>query len=62
MFTTGFQPGDSIEIEIPDGSIHRLKVVGLVTDQTTSKPDPNSIQQCLCRHEDAGPDGDGQQF
>jgi len=42
MFTTGYKPGDIIKIEIPDGSIHSLTVVGLVTDQTTSKPDPNS--------------------
>ena len=42
MFITGFQVGDSIELELPDGSTHKIKVVGLVTDQTTSKPDPNS--------------------
>lgn len=42
MFITGFQIGDIIEIELPDGSNHELTVVGLVTDQTTSKPDPNS--------------------
>ena len=42
MYITGFHVGDSIEIELPDGSNHRLTVVGLVTDQTTSKPDPNS--------------------
>jgi putative ABC transport system permease protein len=42
MFITGFQVGDTIEIELPDGMTHHLRVVGLVTDQTTSKPDPNS--------------------
>jgi putative ABC transport system permease protein len=42
MFITGFQVGDSIEVELPDGTNHHLTVVGLVTDQTTSKPDPNS--------------------
>ena len=42
MHITGFQIGDNIEIELPDGSNHDLTVVGLVTDQTTSKPDPNS--------------------
>ncbi len=36
---TGFQIGDSIEIEFPDGSIHAVKVAGLITDQTTAKPD-----------------------
>lgn len=42
MFITGFQVGDIIELELPDGSTHEIKVIGLVTDQTTSKPDPNS--------------------
>jgi putative ABC transport system permease protein len=42
MHLTGFHPGDTIEIEFPDGVNHHLKVVGLVTDQTTAKPDPNS--------------------
>jgi len=38
---TGFRVGDDIEIELPDGSTHQLIVVGLITDQTTAKPDPN---------------------
>lgn len=42
MFITGFRPGDMVEIEFPDGLKHTVKVVGLVTDQTTSKPEPNS--------------------
>jgi putative ABC transport system permease protein len=42
MHITGFQIGDSIEIELPDGSNHELTVVGLITDQTTAKPDPGS--------------------
>ena len=42
MHITGFQVGDTIEIELPDGSKHDLTVVGLVTDQTTSKPDPSA--------------------
>jgi putative ABC transport system permease protein len=42
MFITGYHPGNTIEIELPDGSKHLLKVVGLVTDQTMSNPDPNS--------------------
>ena len=41
IHVTGFHPGDSIEIELPDGSNHHLTVVGLVTDQMTAKPDPN---------------------
>jgi putative ABC transport system permease protein len=33
---TGFQVGDKIEVELPDGSLQSLTVVGLVTDQTTT--------------------------
>ena len=40
MHISGFHPGDVIEIELPDGSSHFLTVAGLVSDQTTSKPDP----------------------
>jgi putative ABC transport system permease protein len=40
MHTSGLHAGDVIEIELPDGSSHFLTVVGLVSDQTTSKPDP----------------------
>ena len=40
-FQTGYHPGDTIVIELPDGSNHELTVVGLVTDQMTSKPEPN---------------------
>ena len=31
--TTGYQVGDQIYMELPDGSIHLLTLVGLVTDQ-----------------------------
>ena len=41
MQPTGFQLGDTIEIELPDGLTHKLIVAGLVTDQTISKPEPN---------------------
>jgi putative ABC transport system permease protein len=37
---SGLHAGDVIEIELSDGSKHFLTVVGLVSDQTTSKPDP----------------------
>jgi putative ABC transport system permease protein len=47
MFITGFHTGDSIEIELPDGSKQHLTVVGLVTDQTTSKPDPNATNNAF---------------
>ncbi|HEY3311944.1 MAG TPA: FtsX-like permease family protein [Anaerolineales bacterium] len=36
---SGFNPGDTIEIEMPDGSQHYLEVAGLVTDQTNAKPE-----------------------
>ncbi len=45
MHITGFQPGDDIEIQLPDGSNHHLTLVGLVTDQTTSRPEPNSTNK-----------------
>jgi len=41
MQITGFQMGDTLEIELPDGITHELIVAGLVTDQTMSKPEPN---------------------
>ena len=40
--STGFQIGDKIQIELPDGSDHDLTVVGIVTDQTASQPDLGS--------------------
>ena len=47
MHKTGFKPGDTLEIELPDGSNHLLKVAGLVTDQTTSKPNPTSTNNAF---------------
>ena len=41
MNNTGFQVGDEIEIELPDGSTHFLTVAGLVSDQTAARPDAN---------------------
>jgi putative ABC transport system permease protein len=38
MNSTGFELGDQIEIELPDGSTHELKVVGLVSDQQSARP------------------------
>jgi putative ABC transport system permease protein len=35
MNDTGFQVGDQIEIELPDGAIHTLPLVGIVADQAT---------------------------
>ena len=40
--SSGFNTGDNIEIELADGSIHNLTVVGLVTDQTTAEPNPEA--------------------
>jgi len=36
--STDFQVGDAVEIEFPDGSSHDLTVVGLVTDQQSTRP------------------------
>jgi len=44
---TGFKVDDVIEIELPDGSTHNLTVVGLVSDQTTTRPDPNSASNAF---------------
>jgi putative ABC transport system permease protein len=37
---SGLHAGDVLEVQLPDGSSHFVTVVGLVADQTTSKPDP----------------------
>jgi putative ABC transport system permease protein len=42
MHVTGLNPGDVIQLELPDGSSHALTIVGLVADRTTSKPDPTA--------------------
>jgi len=39
MNDTGFQVGDEVEVELPDGSTHFLAVVGLVSDETTARYD-----------------------
>ncbi len=43
MSVSGFHAGDRIQVELPDGAKHYLTVVGLVTDQTTSKPDADAM-------------------
>jgi len=43
MTSSGFQVGDEIEIELPDGSIHPLTVVGLVSDQQSIRPDTRGV-------------------
>jgi putative ABC transport system permease protein len=40
MNTTGFHVGRNIEIELPDGSLHELRLVGLVNDQATGEGGP----------------------
>ncbi|MCJ7536782.1 MAG: ABC transporter permease [Anaerolineales bacterium] len=47
MNSTGFQVGDVIEIELPDGSTPNLTVVGLVSDQTSARPDANATSSAL---------------
>jgi len=39
---TGFQVGDEVQIELPDGSARTLTVAGLITDQSTAQPDPSA--------------------
>lgn len=36
---TGFEVGDEIEVEFPDGAMHQLVVAGLVFDQTSAEYD-----------------------
>jgi putative ABC transport system permease protein len=47
MNSTGFQVGDEIEIELPDGTTQDLIVVGLVTDQTTARPGSNPVSNAF---------------
>ena len=42
MSSTGYQVGDEILIELPDGSSHTLPLVGMVNDQATGRGDPSS--------------------
>ena len=42
MNNTGFQVGDEIEIELPGGSTYYQTVVGLVSDQTSARPEANA--------------------
>lgn len=42
MQLSGFQVGDRIEVEFPDGSTRHLTVVGLVTDQGATQGGPNA--------------------
>ncbi|HSR46707.1 MAG TPA: FtsX-like permease family protein [Anaerolineales bacterium] len=42
MNSTGFQVGDVIELELPDGSTRTLPLVGVVTDQATGQDGPRA--------------------
>jgi len=42
MNSTGFQVGDEIKVELVDGSTHYLTMVGLVSDQQSTRPDANA--------------------
>jgi putative ABC transport system permease protein len=45
--STGYQVGDEIEIELPDGSTHQITVTGLVSDQTSARPDANATSNAF---------------
>ena len=47
MSSTGYQVGDEILIELPDGSSHTLPLVGMVNDQATGRGDPSSPPMLL---------------
>jgi len=42
LHITGYRAGDHVEVEFPDKSKRLLLVVGLLMDQTKSKPDPGA--------------------
>ena len=42
MNDTGFQVGDQIQTELPDGSIYTMPVVGIIADQATGGGNPTS--------------------
>ncbi|MDX1437130.1 MAG: ABC transporter permease, partial [Anaerolineales bacterium] len=44
---TGFLIGDEILVEAPDGAEHTLEVVGLVSDQTSARPDANNTSKAF---------------
>jgi len=62
IHSTGFHAGDWIEIELPDGSTQHLTVVGLVTDQTASKPDINSANNAFISMDTLSSFGEGDQY
>ena len=43
MHVSGYHPGDVIQVLFPDEKTRELTVVGLVTDQTTTKPSPDPM-------------------
>ncbi len=43
MITSGYEVGDMIKIELPDGSTHTLPLVGLVIDQVTDSGDVAAV-------------------
>jgi putative ABC transport system permease protein len=42
LSSTGFQVGDLIEVELPNGSTYIMPVVGLIIDQATGDADPTA--------------------
>ncbi len=43
MINAGFETGDTIQIEMPDGEIHALPLVGVVNDQVTDVGDVTAV-------------------
>ncbi len=60
--STGFQPGDAVEIRLADDSIHALTVSAVVSDQATAKPDPNAMANAFVSLDTARAMGAGNYF
>ncbi|MBP7963902.1 MAG: FtsX-like permease family protein [Caldilineaceae bacterium] len=60
--STGFQPGDAVEIRLPDDSIHAMTVTGVVSDQASAKPDPNAMANAFVSLDTARAMGAGNHF
>ncbi len=55
--STGFQPGDAVEIRLADDSIHAMTVAAVVSDQCSAKPSPTQCPMPLSPLTPPGPSG-----
>ncbi len=62
LFITGFNPGDEIELELPDGTRHHARVAGAGYRPDRLQARTEFHQQHFHQHEDPGRFWTGQQF